>query len=103
MKCVVLAAGEGKRMHPLTYTRPKVMLPVANKPLLEWNLINAKNAGISDFVFIVAYKSEMVRDYFGDGSSWDVHIEHELLHGLLNLCVVQFVEPNERSEVCVEA
>jgi bifunctional UDP-N-acetylglucosamine pyrophosphorylase/glucosamine-1-phosphate N-acetyltransferase len=76
MKCVILAAGEGKRMHPLTYTRPKVMLPVANKPLLEWNLVNAIEAGLKDFIFIVSYKSNMVRDYFGDGSNWKVNIEY---------------------------
>ncbi|MBU1941642.1 MAG: NTP transferase domain-containing protein [Candidatus Thermoplasmatota archaeon] len=76
MKCVVLAAGEGKRMHPLTYTRPKVMLPVCNKPLLEWNLENTKKAGINEFVFIIAYKSEMVRNYFTDGSPWNVSIEY---------------------------
>jgi len=76
MKCVILAAGEGKRMHPLTYTRPKVMLPIANKPLLEWNLLNAIDAGIKDFVFVVGYKSEMVRNYFGNGEKWNVNIEY---------------------------
>ncbi|MDH7517877.1 MAG: sugar phosphate nucleotidyltransferase, partial [Candidatus Thermoplasmatota archaeon] len=76
MKCVILAAGEGKRMRPLTYTRPKVMLPVANRPILEWNLVNAKNAGLKDFIFVVGYKSEMVRDYFGDGKKWKVNIEY---------------------------
>ena len=76
MKCVVLAAGEGKRMHPLTYTRPKVMLPIANKPLLEWNLLNARDAGLKEFLFVVGYKSEMVRNYFGDGKQWDVNIQY---------------------------
>ena len=76
MKCVILVAGEGKRMHPLTFTRPKVMLPIANKPILEWNLLNAKNAGLKDFIFVVGYKSEMVRDYFGNGEKWDVKIEY---------------------------
>jgi len=76
MKCVVLAAGEGKRMNPLTLTRPKVMLPVANKPILEWNLINAKNAGLKNFIFIIGYKSEMVRDHFKDGKKWNVKIEY---------------------------
>ena len=75
-KCIILAAGEGKRMHPLTYTRPKVMLPVANKPILEWNMINAKQAGIKDFIFIVNYKSEMVRNYFQEGKKWNVKIEY---------------------------
>jgi len=76
MKCVVLAAGEGKRMHPLTYTRPKVMLPIANKPILEWNLINAIAAGIKEFIFVVGYKSEMVRDYFENGEKWNINIEY---------------------------
>jgi UDP-N-acetylglucosamine diphosphorylase/glucosamine-1-phosphate N-acetyltransferase len=76
MKCVILAAGEGKRMHPLTYTRPKVMLPIAGKPILEWNLINAIHAGLKDFLFIISYKSEMVRDYFQDGKKWNVKISY---------------------------
>ncbi|MBS3802262.1 MAG: NTP transferase domain-containing protein, partial [Candidatus Thermoplasmatota archaeon] len=76
MKCVMLAAGEGKRMHPLTYTQPKVMLPIANKPVIEWNLIHAKQAGITDFLFVVGYKDEQVRSYFQDGSKWNVHIEY---------------------------
>ena len=76
MKCVILAAGEGKRMHPLTFTRPKVMIPIANKPILEWNLLNAIDAGIKEFVFVVGYKSEMVRNYFKDGKNWNIKIEY---------------------------
>lgn len=76
MKCVVLAAGEGKRMHPLTFTRPKVMLPIANKPILEWNLLNAIDAGLKEFIFVVSYKSEMVRNFFGNGEKWNVYIEY---------------------------
>ena len=76
MKCVIMAAGEGKRMHPLTFSRPKVMMPIGNKPILEWNLLNAIDAGIKEFVLIVSYKSEMVRNYFGNGSKWKVKIEY---------------------------
>ncbi len=76
MNCIVLAAGEGKRLRPLTFTRPKVMVPVANKPILEWTLENARNAGCTKFIFVVGYKSEMVRNYFGDGERWDVAIEY---------------------------
>jgi bifunctional UDP-N-acetylglucosamine pyrophosphorylase/glucosamine-1-phosphate N-acetyltransferase len=76
MKCVILAAGEGKRMHPLTFTRPKVMLPIVNRPILEWNLLNAVDAGIKDFVFVVGYRSEMVRDYFENGEKWKVKIDY---------------------------
>ena len=76
MKCVILAAGEGRRMRPLTFTRPKVMLPIANKPLLEWNFLNAIDAGLTEFVFIVGFKSEMVRNYFEDGANWNASIEY---------------------------
>lgn len=76
MKCVILAAGEGKRMRPLTYTRPKVMLPVANKPLIEYNLINAISAGFDEFIFVIGYKSEMVRNYFQNGKNWNIKIEY---------------------------
>jgi len=76
MKCVILAAGEGKRMHPLTFTRPKVMLPIANKPILEWNLLNAIDAGLREFIFVVGYKSEMVRNYFGNGERWNINIDY---------------------------
>jgi bifunctional UDP-N-acetylglucosamine pyrophosphorylase/glucosamine-1-phosphate N-acetyltransferase len=76
VKCVILAAGEGKRVHPLTYSRPKVMLPVANKPIVEWNLFNAIKAGLKEFIFVVAYKSEMVRNYFKNGEKYKVKIEY---------------------------
>jgi len=76
MKCSILAAGEGKRMRPLSYTKPKVMLPLANKPILEWNLINAIEAGFKEFIFIVGYRGEMIKEYFGDGSKWGVAIEY---------------------------
>ena len=74
MKAVILAAGEGSRMRPLTYTRPKVMLPIANKPILEHLLIEASQAGIQEFIFIVGYCDEQVRGYFGSGERWGVNI-----------------------------
>ena len=76
MKAVILAAGEGSRMRPLTYTRPKVMLPIANKPILEHLLIEASQAGISDFILIVGYCDEQVRGYFGKGEKWGVNIAY---------------------------
>jgi bifunctional UDP-N-acetylglucosamine pyrophosphorylase/glucosamine-1-phosphate N-acetyltransferase len=78
MKAVILAAGEGSRMTPLTYARPKVMLRLADKPLVEHLLIAAVSAGISDFVFVVGYRDDQVRDYFMDGKKWGVNIEYRL-------------------------
>lgn len=76
MKAVILAAGEGSRMRPLTYTRPKVMLPIANKPIVEHLLIEAKLAGIKEFIFIVGYRDESLREYFGNGKNWGVSVKY---------------------------
>jgi bifunctional UDP-N-acetylglucosamine pyrophosphorylase/glucosamine-1-phosphate N-acetyltransferase len=61
-KAVILAAGEGSRMRPLTCSRPKVMLPLANKPILEHLLLEMRQAGIDDFIFIVGYRDEQIRN-----------------------------------------
>lgn len=76
MECIVLAAGEGKRMRPLTATRPKVMLPVANRPMLEHLMLAARDAGFQDFIFVVGYKEQRVREYFSDGAAWALSIRY---------------------------
>jgi UDP-N-acetylglucosamine diphosphorylase/glucosamine-1-phosphate N-acetyltransferase len=76
LKAIILAAGEGNRMRPLTYTRPKVMLPIANKPILEHLLIEARKAGIREFIFVTGYHDEQVCDYFGSGDKWGVNIDY---------------------------
>ena len=76
MECVVLAAGEGKRMRPLTAKRPKVMLPLANRPMMEHLVLAARDAGITDFVFVVGYGEREIRKHFGDGSEWGIHIKY---------------------------
>ena len=76
MKAVVLVAGKGTRMEPLTSNCPKVMLEVANRPILEHILNAAVEAGIEGFVFITGYLEEQIKDYFGDGSKWGVSIEY---------------------------
>lgn len=76
MQAVILAAGQGTRMGPLTQNRPKVMLPAANKPLLSHVMLSARDAGIKEFVLVVGYHAETVREYFGDGSGMNVSIEY---------------------------
>ncbi|MBM3131514.1 MAG: glucose-1-phosphate thymidylyltransferase [Chloroflexi bacterium] len=76
MNAVILAAGEGKRMRPLSYTRPKVMVPLAGKPILEHVLLEIKEAGIRDFLFVVGYRDQAIRDYFKDGKDWDVNVSY---------------------------
>jgi bifunctional UDP-N-acetylglucosamine pyrophosphorylase/glucosamine-1-phosphate N-acetyltransferase len=76
MKAVVLVAGKGTRMEPLTSDCPKVMLQVANKPVLEHILDSAVEAGIEGFVFITGYLEEQIKAHFEDGSKWGVSIEY---------------------------
>lgn len=76
MKAVILAAGEGTRMRPLTVARPKVMLPIANKPMMEYTIDAAIKAGIKDFVIISGYCEDSIKAYFGDGSAKGITIEY---------------------------
>jgi len=76
VQAIVLAAGEGTRMRPLTYTKPKVMLPIANKPILEHLIVELRKAGIKDIILVVGYKDEVIRNHFKDGSDWDVNITY---------------------------
>jgi UDP-N-acetylglucosamine diphosphorylase/glucosamine-1-phosphate N-acetyltransferase len=65
-KAVILAAGEGKRLRPFTETMPKVMLPVANKPILEYVLDAVKKSGVEEVLLVVGYKKEVIMEYFKD-------------------------------------
>ena len=66
MQTVVLAAGEGTRMRPLTASRPKPMMPVADRPLVAHTVDAAVDAGASHLVIVVGYEAESVRSYFGE-------------------------------------
>ncbi|MBR6023874.1 MAG: NTP transferase domain-containing protein, partial [Methanobrevibacter sp.] len=77
LKAIILSAGEGSRMRPLTLTKPKTMLPVAGKPIIQYNIESLKNNGIKDILLIVRYKQEIVKEYFGDGSEFGVNITYK--------------------------
>ncbi len=76
MKAVILAAGKGTRMGPLTDNRPKVMLPIANRPLLEHIIVTLKAAGIREIVIVTGYLKEKIMEHFGDGTGLGVNIEY---------------------------
>jgi UDP-N-acetylglucosamine diphosphorylase/glucosamine-1-phosphate N-acetyltransferase len=76
MKAVILAAGEGLRCRPLTLTRSKVMLPVANKPILEYIIRSLSKNDIKDIIIIVGYKKERIMDHFGNGIDLGVNISY---------------------------
>ena len=77
MKAVILAAGEGNRLKPITSTRPKPMIPLVGKPLLEHTILGLKDAGIDEILLIVGYKKEKIKKYFGNGiDKFNIKIEY---------------------------
>lgn len=76
MQAIVLAAGEGSRMRPLTLSRPKVMVPIGGRPFLDHVVDRAMEAGVIRFVFVVGYRSEVIIDHFGDGNEFGADIEY---------------------------
>ena len=76
MKAIVLAAGRGERMRPLTDTTPKPLLPVAGKPLIGYHLEALAKAGIRDVVINLSWLGEKIRAGLGDGSTYGVRISY---------------------------
>ncbi len=76
MKAVILAAGEGLRCRPLTLTRSKVMLPVADRPILEHVIRSLEQNNIKDILLIVGYEKERIMNYFKDGVDFGVNIKY---------------------------
>jgi len=76
MKAMILAAGRGQRMMPLTQNTPKPMLKVAGKPLIEHHINNLKAAGIIDIVINLAWQGDKIKAYFADGTQFGVNIKY---------------------------
>jgi len=76
VRAMVMAAGAGTRLRPLTNVVPKPMVPVANRPVLEYTLENLRRHGITDVVLNLYSYPEMIRNHFKDGSAWGLRIEY---------------------------
>lgn len=76
MKAVVLAAGEGTRLGPFTHSEPKVMIPVANRPILEYVVEALVANGVRDVVLVVGYRKERIMARFQDGRDYGARIEY---------------------------
>jgi len=76
MKAMILAAGRGERMRPLTDVVPKPLLKVAGKALIEYSLENLAKAGFVDVVVNVAYLGQQIIDYCEDGGRWGLSIRY---------------------------
>lgn len=75
---ILLVGGFGTRLAPLTSRTPKPMLPIANLPVTEHQLLLAKAAGITKVVLATAYLAETFTPYFGDGSKWGIELKYAL-------------------------
>ena len=75
---ILLVGGFGTRLLPLTNKTPKPMLPIANLPVTEHQLLAAKAAGITKVVLATAYLAETFTPYFGDGSKWGIELKYAL-------------------------
>lgn len=73
---IVLAAGEGRRLEPLTNRRPKPMMPVGDRPLLGHVVDALRAAGVRDVVFVVGYERDRIQTHFGDGEDWGVEVRY---------------------------
>ena len=75
-QAVILAAGEGQRLRPFTATKPKVMLSIAGKPIVQYVVESLAQNGIRNIVLVVGYRREQVFDYMGSGERFDVDITY---------------------------
>jgi len=86
MKAMILAAGKGRRVQPLTNTTPKPMLPILDVPVMELIIKKLKSDGFDEIVINTSYLSEEIEHYFKDGSQWGVSIcysfEGEVIDGV---------------------
>ncbi|WP_338615990.1 N-acetylmuramate alpha-1-phosphate uridylyltransferase MurU [Pigmentiphaga sp. CHJ604] len=76
MRAMILAAGRGERMRPLTDTTPKPLLPAGGKPLIVWHIERLARAGLRDIVVNHAWLGARIEEALGDGSRWGVRVRH---------------------------
>lgn len=76
MKAVILAGGLGTRLRPLTFSIPKPLLPIGEKPILEFIFEQLRKFSIKEIILSTGYQSELIRAFCGDGSKFGVKIDY---------------------------
>jgi len=95
MKAVILAAGAGTRLRPMTNEVPKAMIPINGKPMLEILLEQLKTINITEVVIIVHYLKDKIIDHFGNGSNFGMNIQYEEQKEMLGTAdAVMHAEPH---------
>ncbi|MCB4203357.1 NTP transferase domain-containing protein [Deferribacterales bacterium Es71-Z0220] len=78
MKAIVMAGGFGTRIQPLTTSLPKPMLPILNKPMMEYIVTKLRDVGITEIIILLYYKPDVIKSYFGKGEKFGVNIKYIL-------------------------
>lgn len=76
MKVVIMAGGKGTRIASVKSDVPKPMIPIAGKPILEWQIENLKACGLTDITLVIGYLGHVIQEYFGDGAKFGVTINY---------------------------
>jgi len=76
MKAIILIGGEGTRLHPLTGNISKAMVPLLNKPFLEYLIHYLKGHGVRDIILTTSYLPDQIQGYFGNGGEWGVNLTY---------------------------
>jgi len=99
MKAVILAAGEGVRLQPITSTRPKHLIKVGGKPILKYCLNAVKTSGIDEVLIVIHFMGDAVRQHFGDGKKLGLKIEYVEQKAVLGTGnAVSVVEPHIKDD-----
>jgi bifunctional UDP-N-acetylglucosamine pyrophosphorylase/glucosamine-1-phosphate N-acetyltransferase len=102
MKAVVLAAGEGVRLQPITATRPKPLIKVGGKPILEHCLVALKDAGVDEALIVVHYMEDAICRYFGDGEKLGLKIDYVKQEAMLGTGnAVSIIESRVKDEFVI--
>lgn len=101
MKAILLAAGEGSRLRPLTINKPKPMIRAANKPMAQYPLEALVAQGIKDVTLVVGYQRARLQTYFGDGRKFGARITYAFQEGLLGTAHAVATAPDPREPFLV--
>ena len=76
MQVVIMAGGKGERIASISQGRPKPMIDICDKPLLEYQIINLKKQNFKDILIITGFKGAQIQDYFKTGDKWGLNIQY---------------------------
>lgn len=75
---IILAGGKGERLRPYTNDRPKPMVEIAGRPILEYQILQLKGSGIKEVVFACSYQRDVLMNFVGDGSKYNLKVRYSI-------------------------